>query len=119
MHAIQVILILFCLFAAWRGLARVRRSVSSVARVSLWLLVWGAAIFVILQPQVTEQMARFLGVTRGVDVPIYLSIALLFFLMFQAFGKVEDVERQLTRVVREQALEEFARSLPPTDAPRA
>ena len=109
MHAIQVLLVLFFVFAAWRAVARARRSVTSVAKVAVWVLVWAGAVFVVLQPQVTETLARLLGVTRGVDVAIYLSIALLFFLTFQVFGKIEDVERQLTRVVRAQALEEFDR----------
>jgi hypothetical protein len=109
MHAIQILLITFFVYSAWRAIRRGRRSASSVAKVFLWLLVWGGAAVIVLQPKVTETFARLLGVTRGVDVPIYLSVALLFFLVFQVFGKIEDVERQLTRVVREQSLEEFDR----------
>lgn len=113
MHAIQVVLIAFFVFAASRVVVRLRRGNSSVARTVMWLLVWGAAVAVVLQPEVTVAFARLLGVTRGVDVPIYLSVALLFFLVFRAFARVEDVERQLTRMVRDLALEDFQRRLLP------
>jgi hypothetical protein len=113
MHAIQVLLIGFFVFAASRAIVRLRRGLSTVMKTAMWLLVWVAAAAVVVQPEVTVAFARLLGVTRGVDVPIYLSVALLFFLVFRAFARVEDVERQLTRVVRELALEDFQRRLPP------
>ncbi len=111
MHAIQVILITFFLFAAWRAVRRGRRGETAVYKVVLWLIVWAAAIAIVLQPEVTMVFARALGVTRGVDVPIYVSVTLLFYLVFRSFARVEDIERQLTRIVRAQALAELDRRL--------
>ena len=119
MHAIQVVLMGFFLFAASRALVRLRRGQSSVLKTVMWLLIWAAAVVVVVQPEVTESFARLLGVTRGVDVPIYFSVALLFFLVFRAFARIEDVERQLTRAIRESALADFQRRLPPASRPAA
>jgi len=59
-------------------------------------------------------------------VPIYASIALLFYLVFRAFAHIEDVERQLTHVVRANALADLDRRLaapaattPPAPPPEA
>lgn len=111
MNPIQIILVAFFVFAAWRAIARGRRAQSSIWKVVLWLLVWAAAIGIVLQPEVTTAFARLVGVTRGVDVPIYASITLLFYLVFRAFAHIEDVERQLTHVVRASALADLDRRL--------
>jgi small membrane protein len=117
MHAIQVLMVGFFVFAASRAVVRLRRGQSSVVKTVLWLLVWAGAIVVVMQPEMTVAFARVLGVTRGVDVPIYLSVAMLFFLVFRAFARIEDMERQLTRVVRDRALQDFQQRLPPATAP--
>ncbi len=117
MNPIQIILVAFFVFAAWRAIARGRRAQSSAWRVVLWLLVWAAAIAIVIQPEVTVAFARLVGVTRGVDVPIYASIALLFYLVFRAFAHIEDVERQLTHVVRANALADLDRRLAAPAAP--
>jgi len=126
MNPIQIILVAFFVFAAWRAIARGRRAQSSVWKVVLWLVIWAAAIAIVLQPEVTVAFARLVGVTRGVDVPIYASIALLFYLVFRAFAHIEDVERQLTHVVRANALADLDRRLaapaattPPAPPPEA
>jgi small membrane protein len=117
MNPIQIILVAFFVFAAWRAIVRGRRAQSSAWRVVLWLLVWAAAIAIVLQPEVTTAFARLVGVTRGVDVPIYALITLLFYLVFRAFAHIEDVERQLTHVVRANALAELDRRLGASPAP--
>jgi len=126
MNPIQIILVAFFVFAAWRAIARGRRAQSSAWKVVLWLVIWAAAIAIVLQPEVTVAFARLVGVTRGVDVPIYASIALLFYLVFRAFAHIEDVERQLTHVVRANALADLDRRLaapaattPPAPPPEA
>ena len=50
-------------------------------------------------------------VGRGVDTAIYFSIVMLFYLLFRSFAKIEDLDRQLTRVVRANALREMEEDL--------
>jgi hypothetical protein len=125
MNPIQILLVLFFVFAAWRAVARGRRGDTAMYKVVLWLVVWAGAIAIVLQPNVTEVFAHVLGVTRGVDLPIYASVTLLFYLVFRLFAKIEDVERQLTKMVRAQAMGELeqrlasAPALGPADVPKA
>ena len=64
-----------------------------------------------VQPNTTDLIARKLGVGRGVDIAMYLSILTIFYLLFRSFAKVEDLDRQLTRVVRANALREMEEDL--------
>jgi small membrane protein len=111
MHAIQIVLICFAAFAMSRVLLRYRRGGMRVLNLFLWLLFWTAVVVVVVQPDTTSLLATWLGVGRGVDIAMYLSILMLFYLLFRSFTKIEDLDRQLTRVVRANALREMEEDL--------
>ena len=111
MSLIQIVISLFAVFAISRVLLRFRRSEISWVHLLLWTLFWGAVILVTLRPETSSMIAGVLGVGRGADVIIYLALLLLFFLVFRLFAKHEDLERQITRVVRSGALRELEQHL--------
>ena len=107
MHAIQIVLICFAVFAMSRVMIRYRRGNMRVVDLGLWLLFWSGVIVVAWVPDTTNLLARWLGVGRGVDTAMYLSILVVFYLLFRSFAKIEDLDRQLTRIVRANALREM------------
>ena len=107
MHAIQIVLICFSAFAFSRVLIRYRRGGMRMAHLGLWLLFWSGVVMVAWLPDTTSLLARWLGVGRGVDTAMYLSILMSFYLLFRSFAKIEDLDRQLTRIVRANALREM------------
>jgi hypothetical protein len=111
MHAIQIVLICFAVFAMSRVLIRYRRGGMRMLDLGLWLLFWAAVFVVALLPDTTNLLARWLGVGRGVDTAMYLSLLMIFYLLFRSFAKIEDLDRQLTRVVRANALREMEEDL--------
>jgi len=44
------------------------------------------------------------GVGRGVDIIVYISLALLFYLVFRIYVMIEDLRHQITYIIREIAL---------------
>jgi small membrane protein len=111
MHAIQVVLICFALFAMSRVVLRYRRGGMRLLHLGMWLVFWVAVAVVGLHPDTTSYLAIRLGVGRGVDIAMYLSILTIFYLLFRSFGKLDDLDRQLTRVVRANALREMEEDL--------
>jgi hypothetical protein len=107
MHAIQIVLICFAVFAISRVLIRYRRGNMRMVDLGLWLVFWAGVIVVAWLPDTTNLLARWLGVGRGVDTAMYLSILVVFYLLFRSFAKIEDLDRQLTRIVRANALREM------------
>jgi hypothetical protein len=107
MHAIQIVLICFAVFAMSRVMIRYRRGNMRMLDLGLWLLFWVAVVVVAWLPDTTNLLARWLGVGRGVDTAMYLSILVVFYLLFRSFAKIEDLDRQLTRIVRANALREM------------
>ena len=119
MHAIQIVLICFAAFAISRVLIRYRRGGMRMLHLGLWLLFW-AGVVVAWLPDTTNLLANWLGVGRGVDTAMYLSILMIFYLLFRSFAKIEDLDRQLTRVVRASALREMEEDLRvPADRPQS
>jgi hypothetical protein len=111
MHAIQIVLICFAFFAMSRVLIRYRRGGMRMLDLALWLLFWAGVVVVAWLPDTTNLLANWLGVGRGVDTAMYLSLLMIFYLLFRSFAKIEDLDRQLTRVVRASALREMEEDL--------
>ncbi len=111
MHAIQIVLICFAVFAMSRALIRYRRGLMRVLHLELWLLFWVGVVVVGMRPEVTDLLAKWLGVGRATDAAMYLALLLIFYLLFRNFGKIEDLDRQLTKVVRANALREMEEDL--------
>ena len=112
MHAIQIVLICFSVFVTSRIVIRYRRGGLRLLHLVLWGLFWVGVVVAGVQPRATDLIARRLGVGRGVDIAMYLSILTIFYLLFRSFAKIEDLDRQLTRVVRANALREMEQDLP-------
>ena len=111
MHAIQIVLICFAVFAMSRVMIRYRRGNMRTVDLGLWLVFWVSVIVVAWLPDTTNLLARWLGVGRGVDTAMYLSLLVIFYLLFRSFAKIEDLDRQITRIVRANALREMEEDL--------
>lgn len=72
-----------------------------------WTLVWVAAGVLVWVPQLTNRLAAFLGVGRGADAVFYVSIAIMFYLVFRVHGKIENLEHQLNELVKKIALRDL------------
>ena len=101
---IQILALIFALFAMSRVVLRARDKKISVNELFFWLAVWCGLVFVVFFPQITSKVAFFLGIGRGIDVVIYSSIAILFYLIFRLYVKLEENQRSITLLVRELAL---------------
>lgn len=106
MLGIQIILVAFALFALARTVSQFRRGRIGVIWTLGWSVVWVAVGIVVFLPNTAQVLARVLGVGRGADLVIYVALISLFFLLFKLFVKIEALERDISTLVRETALEE-------------
>ncbi|MFA6547704.1 MAG: DUF2304 domain-containing protein [Candidatus Magasanikbacteria bacterium] len=104
MMIIQIILVVFFLFVLFKVLGRFRSGELKGKETIGWIIFWILAIVVVISPNSTTVLAKLLGVGRGVDAVIYLAIALLFFLIFKIFIRLEKIDHQITKIVRQDTL---------------
>lgn len=101
---IKIIVSAFVLFALSRVWLRHRDAAIGLVGTGLWSLLWiGIGVFV-WWPKVSDYLAHRIGIGRGVDALVYLSIVGLFFGMFRLYVKMEFMEHELTGLVRAMAL---------------
>ncbi len=72
----------------------------------LWLMLWIGAAGVILFPNSTMVPAHLLGIGRGADLVLYVSVILILYLIFRIYVRLEKVDREITQIVRTVALRE-------------
>ncbi|MFH0928698.1 MAG: DUF2304 family protein [bacterium] len=96
------------LIVTWR---RFQEKNLSLPEALVWSLVWVGGILVAIDPELTNRLAQILGVGRGADAIVYLSLVVIFWLLFRIFVKIEKLERHLTELVQHEALEDFDREL--------
>lgn len=101
---IQLIVSLFVLFAITRVWLRYRDGSIGIIGVSVWALLWLAIAGFVWWPGLSDIVARSVGVGRGVDAIVYLSIVALFYGLFRLYVRLEFVEHELTSLVRSLAL---------------
>lgn len=87
--------------------AEYRQKNLKLAFLLFWLLVWGAIGVVVWFPALTSDLAQILRIGRGMDVVVYLSVVLLFYLTFKLLLKTEHLEKEITKLVRREALKEI------------
>ncbi len=106
MMIIQIVLVIFFLFALLKVSSRFRSGELSGKETLAWTMFWVMSAVVVVNPNSTSILAKTLGVGRGVDAVIYLAITLLFFLVFKIFVYLEKIERQITKLVRRDTLDQ-------------
>lgn len=102
---IQIILLIFIIFVLSRTVLQFRRGLISSKELTFWFILWLAVGVVVILPQTASFLANLLGVGRGADLVIYLSIVVLFYIVFRIFIRLDRLDREITKIVRELALQ--------------
>jgi len=81
---------------------RIFKDKTIVFKSAFWIFFWIVAlIFIWLPGGMLNYLGTFFGVGRGVDVLIYLSIIVLFYIISGLNRKIEQLETEITKLVRE------------------
>lgn len=103
---IQILLFVFVLFAASRAVLQFKSGTIRFGALTFWLLIWIVALIAIFYPEETTRFAQIMGIGRGVDVVVYASIAILFYLVFRLHVYLENIRTEISRLIREVAIKE-------------
>lgn len=102
----QILFSVFALFAIINVVKRKQEGLLGSKGAIFWILFWIIVSLAVWWPNSTTLLANTFGIGRGTDFVLYIAIAVLFYLVFKLHIKLESVGRDITKVVREKAIEE-------------
>ena len=101
----QIIAIILGLIAILYSILRFRDGKMSLGMLLAWILIWVIIIIISLYPNDTNYLASYSGIGRGLDFVLILGILVSFYLIFKMYNKIENIEEELTDLVRELAIQ--------------
>lgn len=110
MILIQILAIIFVIFAIWRVAFKFRKQEIRLSEFLMWLIFWLAVAVAFVTPESLTKLANLLGIGRGADLVLYVAVIVVFYLMFRIFVRLEKIERDITKVVRSSSLSRAKRS---------
>ncbi|MCK9417091.1 DUF2304 domain-containing protein [Candidatus Dojkabacteria bacterium] len=81
---------------------RVLKDKTSIIKILFWLIFWAGAIILIWLPKgIIDNIGQFFGVEKGLDLVVYLSIIILFYIVLRIYNKVDKTQKNITKIIRE------------------
>jgi small membrane protein len=111
MRPAQFLLLAFALAALAKALHSYKRRRMAPLDFLFWGLVWIGTASIIVFPDATSFVAHLLGIGRGADLIMYLSLLISFYLIFRLYVALARLEQAITALVRAIALERLPESI--------
>jgi len=67
-------------------------------------LLLGAGAIAVVMPDLTSEVAQFVGVGRGADLVTYIAIIAVMFVLLHYYSKFVELQQKLTELTRELAI---------------
>ncbi|NLZ24726.1 DUF2304 family protein [Candidatus Dojkabacteria bacterium] len=81
---------------------KVIRDKASFVKILFWLSFWSIALVLIWLPkEIFDSLGDIVGVGRGIDALVYLSIIILFYTNLRLNSRLDKLEKNITKLVRE------------------
>lgn len=87
------------------ALLRLKNGKMSLGIAFLWIIIWLIVIWISIFPESTNLFASLAGIGRGLDLVLVLGLILGYYLIFRIYSMIENMDREITLLVREIALQ--------------
>jgi small membrane protein len=113
---IQIVAIIFALFAFSRVVLRLREKKLSILEFLFWTVIWLGLVLIAVIPEAVNHVAILIGLQSGTGLILYIGMILAFYLIFRLYVKLDELSQGLTALSRTIAL--FAKQSPAHRASR-
>ncbi|MDO8643187.1 MAG: DUF2304 family protein [Candidatus Woesearchaeota archaeon] len=102
---LSIAILFFVLFAWSRAVLRFKEGGIGFKEFFVWTSIWGMVVALILFRDRLGFLTRFTTLQRPIDVILAGSIILLFYLLFRIYVKIDTMDQNVTKIVRELTLQ--------------
>jgi hypothetical protein len=103
MSGIQLVLVTGFIFIGLYFVTRLKKRILDI--VLLFAMIAVGIVFA-LWPDITNIIAKELGVGRGADLIFYISILIFWFVSLKLYARIRKLEQQVTSIIRENAIKD-------------
>ncbi|MCD4761599.1 DUF2304 domain-containing protein [bacterium] len=101
----SIVAIIIILFFLSKVIVKRRNNDISRNEFLLWLIFWLTAGFAVIFLKRIDSLVSSLGFSgSGIDILLYLGIAVVFYFIFRMRLRLEKIEQNITKLVREISL---------------
>jgi small membrane protein len=100
MDIIQLVIIAFSIFALSRVINNIRARNTDKIGMLFWVVFWIVIIFATLFPGLIDSVFLFFGVESVAEFGLYSMMILLAYMIFRLYARIEDTEKNITKIVR-------------------
>jgi len=100
MFLFKIVFLFFILIVLVRLGTRLKNQQIGVGNFLAWLFFWLMAGAIVVCPEFTNYLARFLGIGRGADVIIYFSLAAIFYFIFYFTIRLHIIDAKIAKIVQ-------------------
>lgn len=101
---IQILVTIISLFVVGKAATAYFHKRIRMPAFVVWSVFWVGIIVLVWQPNLTDRLAALLQVGRGADAVFYLSLIVIFYLLFRIYIRFERIDSHITTLVRQIAL---------------
>lgn len=84
---------------------RVRNGKNTISTLVLWIILWVFLVLFALAPDVSMVFANLFGITRGLDFIFIVVFAVMAYIIFKLYYKLDKFENDINKMVKEIALD--------------
>ena len=104
-HIYQIFGIIIGIIAIILSILRFRERKISISMLVLWIFIWIIIIGISINPELTNLFASVTGIGRGLDFILIIGLIGCYYLIFKMYTMIENMEKEITKLVREIALQ--------------
>lgn len=98
LNLFQIIFLVFAFFSTSKIYIQFKSNKLKLTEVLFWLLIWLLGGFIVISPESSTKIGNYLGIKRGADFIIYISVITLFYLSYKMYLKVEGLNRKIKKL---------------------
>lgn len=100
----QILFSIFCVLAIFSVWDKKKQQILGKKATLFWISFWLLVMVLVWWPNALTVIANKFGIGRGTDLVLYVSLVIIFFVLFKLNVKLEMINRDITKIVREKAV---------------
>lgn len=107
----QIILLIISLIFLFSSITKFfrREKSQTIFKLISAILIWGAVLVFSIFPELTHSISKKLGLGENLNTLIFIGFVILFMIVFKIINILERIERNISEIVRKEALEKIER----------